>query len=171
MFWHRPANLSDSRTNLLPDLIVSLARWLLSLYAFSFDFCFCLSRAEEIGCELFTSHMIKYFFGRFEFLCSVDITSSSPAIESHISEIRKLPIVPDNSLFRGARETFILYREFTSELHSFPIREEGFRNLLLMCLNREIRLSLCYLDFTGITILCYEITGISGEMIISYSSF
>lgn len=144
---------------------MSLARWLLSLDAFSFDFCFRLSRTKEISSEFFTSHMIKYFFGRFEFLRSVDITSSSPTIESHISEIRKFSIVPDTRLFRSTRETFILYREFISELHSFPVCEEGFRNLLSMRLDGEIRLGLCYLDFTWITILRYEITGIPGEMV------
>ena len=138
MLRHRPTDLMDGRTDLLPDFIVCLARACLSLDPLSLDLRFCLSRTEEVGCKLLTSHMIEDLLCRLEFLPSMDISRLHTSIEPHISMICEFSIVPDSRLLRSTGEIFIVLGEVFPKLHSPLICEEMLREFLPMRLYSEV---------------------------------
>ena len=143
MLGHRPTDLMDRRTDLLPDFIVRLTRTILSLDPLSLDLRFCLSGTEEIGCELLASHMIEDLLCRLESLPSMDIPRLHASIESHISIVCEFSIVPYSCLLRSTREIFIVLREVFPKLHSSLICEEMLRELLSVSLYSKVRLRLC----------------------------
>lgn len=165
VFWHGTADLRNSRADLLPDIIVCFTCLILTLDSFTLDLCFCLGRSEEICGKFLTSHMIEDFLCRFQFFLCMDFSCSSSSIESHISKIRELTIIPYSCLFRGTCETLIMFSEFFTKIDSLLIFYEIIWNLLSMGLYSEICLSFCNLDFSGITILCNQIASISRKVI------
>ena len=138
MLGHRATDLMDRRTDLLSDFVVCLTRTRLSLDPLSLDLRLCLSRTEEIGCELFTSHMIEDLLCRFELLPSVNISRLHASIESHIPIVCEFSIVPDSCTLGGTREIFIVLGEVFPKLDSPLICEEIFRELLPMSLYSEV---------------------------------
>lgn len=138
MLWHGSTDLMDRRSDLLADLIVCLTRLRLPLDTLTLDLGLCLCRSEEIGCEFLTAHMIEDFFCWFQFFRRMDITRLHASVESHISIVRELTIVPHSRLLRGTREVLIVLSEVGSQLDSLFIIDEVLRYLLPVCLYSKI---------------------------------